>query len=347
MSEEPFNPDRLQYPNGIDQPTENAKHFEQGRSAAETDTDKTEDADSSEAVHAADDVVTPTEPDNTFETSGRDGKGPENKRPLLGVALACVVVLLAAIIASSLICRHEEWIPATCEEPKTCAKCGATEGEPLGHDWIPATCSEPKTCSRCGETEGESLGHTPGEWSEAAIDIANAEQASTLTCTKCGEVIDSRATPITSFISNGQFIFSPSDFCARLRKLWGMEAIDGGNEELISYAMVEDISNPEMVAMLSFSSMDGQTNLPEEYKYNSTCNPSPILLADTTKCDSAEAFIALAQACDPSLSRRDAVDIAMEMAENIQGVSGSATRNGLEYKMAGIDERILFRVTII
>lgn len=32
------------------------------------------------------------------------------------------------------------------------------------HDWVAATCTEPKTCADCGETEGDALGHTPDEW---------------------------------------------------------------------------------------------------------------------------------------------------------------------------------------
>ncbi|WP_418596742.1 hypothetical protein [Hominenteromicrobium sp.] len=36
--------------------------------------------------------------------------------------------------------------------------CGMTEGEPLGHDWKAATINYPKTCVRCGKTEGEAYG---------------------------------------------------------------------------------------------------------------------------------------------------------------------------------------------
>lgn len=31
------------------------------------------------------------------------------------------------------------------------------EGEALGHNWVDATYDAPKTCSRCGKTEGEPL----------------------------------------------------------------------------------------------------------------------------------------------------------------------------------------------
>ena len=55
-------------------------------------------------------------------------------------------------------CSHN-WKAATCDAPKTCTKCGATEGEALGHNWQAATCTKPKTCTRCKLTDGEALGH--------------------------------------------------------------------------------------------------------------------------------------------------------------------------------------------
>ena len=56
---------------------------------------------------------------------------------------------------------------ATCTEAGsivvTCNKCGETisseEIPATGHDWEDATCEEPKTCSVCAATEGEALGH--------------------------------------------------------------------------------------------------------------------------------------------------------------------------------------------
>ena len=55
---------------------------------------------------------------------------------------------------------HEHsWTDATCTVPKTCAVCGATEGDVAEHSWINATCTAPKTCSTCELTEGEALRH--------------------------------------------------------------------------------------------------------------------------------------------------------------------------------------------
>ena len=73
--------------------------------------------------------------------------------------LPLLMVMLPLLIFTSCDCKHEEWNVATCTEPKTCVKCGETEGEALSHKWIEATCDEPKTCEVCGETEGEKLEH--------------------------------------------------------------------------------------------------------------------------------------------------------------------------------------------
>lgn len=90
--------------------------------------------------------------------------------------LMILSVLTSALLLSTCACRHN-WCEATCTAPKTCYKCGATEGEAIGHIWEEATCTVPKTCARCGATEGEPEGHI---WKEATC-------TSPATCTKCGE----------------------------------------------------------------------------------------------------------------------------------------------------------------
>lgn len=56
-------------------------------------------------------------------------------------------------------CSHS-WNTATCTAPKTCAKCGATEGSAAGHSWNAATCTAPKTCTKCSATYGSAAGHS-------------------------------------------------------------------------------------------------------------------------------------------------------------------------------------------
>lgn len=90
-----------------------------------------------------------------------------------------VAVALLLMVLLTGCCISHDWQDATCTEPKTCAKCGETEGEALGHTWLEATCTAPKTCSVCGETEGEALEHIFAE--------ANYQQPAT--CTVCGTTV--------------------------------------------------------------------------------------------------------------------------------------------------------------
>lgn len=92
----------------------------------------------------------------------------KKKIMMICLVLACVLVFTGC-------CFHKEWYAASCTSPKTCAECGETEGEALGHTWADATCTAPKTCSTCNLTEGEALGHV---WQEATTEAPK-------TCSTC------------------------------------------------------------------------------------------------------------------------------------------------------------------
>ena len=92
-------------------------------------------------------------------------------------ALCIFMAIFAVFVLTGCCIFSHQWEEATCTTPKTCAKCGKTEGDPLGHEWVDATCTEPKTCSVCGETEGDPLGH---KWADATCTEPK-------TCSVCGE----------------------------------------------------------------------------------------------------------------------------------------------------------------
>jgi len=128
--------------------------------------------------------------------------------------LLLIIIIAAMVIAPA--CHEHEWKEATCTEPKTCATCNKTEGEPLGHDWVEASCTKPETCSRCnetkgkplghkwedatctepkvcsvcGETEGEPLGHNVEEWTVTKESTCTEKGLKTGVCTVCGETVE-------------------------------------------------------------------------------------------------------------------------------------------------------------
>lgn len=82
------------------------------------------------------------------------------------------IVVLLCILATSLAgckCNHH-WQEADCITPKTCTKCGETEGEPLGHKWECATYSTPKKCKVCEVEEGSPLTRARAEKAITSIE---------------------------------------------------------------------------------------------------------------------------------------------------------------------------------
>ena len=89
-----------------------------------------------------------------------------------------ILVLLMALLLTACGCKHETWNDATCDTPKTCAACGATEGAPLGHEWNAANCETAKTCTVCQKTEGTALGHN---WADATCEAPKTCQTCKVT----------------------------------------------------------------------------------------------------------------------------------------------------------------------
>lgn len=93
--------------------------------------------------------------------------------------LRLVPVLVLSLLLSACGCEHTLWNEAGCEIPRTCAECGKTEGEPLGHTWAAATCKAPQTCTHCGKTEGEPA-PAAHSWLDATCEAPG-------TCSLCGK----------------------------------------------------------------------------------------------------------------------------------------------------------------
>lgn len=77
----------------------------------------------------------------------------------MGKRIVRLIVLILAVCLLSGCCIVHEWENATCVTPKTCGKCGKTDGSAMGHSWQDATCTTAQVCRTCGETGGKALGH--------------------------------------------------------------------------------------------------------------------------------------------------------------------------------------------
>ena len=84
------------------------------------------------------------------------------------------------------------------------------------HEWVDATCTEPKTCAKCGETQGEALGHTPGEWQQDEPDYVTSVIWLRQYCTVCGAEVDVDMKALSSYCQDGTLLLSPEEFAERL-----------------------------------------------------------------------------------------------------------------------------------
>jgi len=127
-----------------------------------------------------------------------------------------LVIILFALTLTLLIscgeCAHE-WSEATCTEPKTCSKCGATEGEPTNHalgEWVidAPSCTEDGSKTRscaCGkESETEKinkLGHDITKHHGKAPTCTDKGYADYEDCSRCSYTTYEELPPSHSYKS--------------------------------------------------------------------------------------------------------------------------------------------------
>ena len=92
-----------------------------------------------------------------------------------------LLLVLIAVCGALVSCDGEEcehaFIPATCNTPKTCIKCGDMEIGFAEHIWKNANCTAPKTCAVCGLTDGAPRAHN---WSSSLCTVDRK-------CLTCGD----------------------------------------------------------------------------------------------------------------------------------------------------------------
>jgi len=70
-----------------------------------------------------------------------------------------VIILCLLFIGLFVYFFIHDYSPATCTEPKICAICHKTSGEPLGHEFTTGSCTEDVICNRCKTIVEKAKGH--------------------------------------------------------------------------------------------------------------------------------------------------------------------------------------------
>ena len=184
---------------------------------------------------------TPLFTDASVDDNSQNGaKSIGQKKNALLIISLVVVATVILIVLYPCILGHD-WLDATCTVPKTCAKCGQTNGEALGHMWSEATCKSLSSCSSCGKTQGKLADH---KWKEATC----SEPKTCIVCAKTeGQATEhfwSQATEIRPQIcvSCGRMMPLP-------RPRTG-EVIEGKNKSLSSTLLLKNESGLDAYIIL-------------------------------------------------------------------------------------------------
>ncbi|MBR2571189.1 MAG: hypothetical protein IKE30_03565 [Clostridia bacterium] len=133
--------------------------------------------------------------------------------------------------------RHvHRWREATCTEPKTCAECGATEGEALGHQWgegrviQEATCLETGEelyiCTVCGFIQDRIIPKDPDNHAGGTEVRARIEA----TCTGNGYTGDTYCKGCGELIGKGSAIAAPGHQWGKSRVIREATCCEAGEE---------------------------------------------------------------------------------------------------------------------
>ena len=130
------------------------------------------------------------------------------------------------------------------------------------HQWAEATCTAPKTCSKCGETEGEPAGHTPGDLVVSAVDTNNLTMTMDLPCNVCDEVIETKESATGIAPTNSTIHQNPDEWHACL--ITNIQNY-GAGQTLYDYPVESEdntllhsvVSMSQMNAVFSFHDLNG------------------------------------------------------------------------------------------
>lgn len=218
------------------------------------------------------------------------------------------------------------------------------------HQWKDATCTEPKTCTKCGETEGEPLGHTPGEWKLDEPSFVSATVWMRQYCAVCGERLDSELKALQALNENGAFLFSPNEFAERLSLM--LKQINNCNLDA-QLATLDDgtmgcgiIDSTGTIGILLYC--DDDAVMEDSAQNNGNEITSMICTFQTDDMSKiVQATIGMILTSDPSLEMSDAASIAKATVLSMYANNDYYEKNGIKYLFGELDGKYRFVVSVL
>jgi len=204
------------------------------------------------------------------------------------------------------------------------------------HQWAEATCIAPKTCTRCGETEGAALSHTSGEERITTVDTENLTITYELSCARCGAVMETRESATSIPPVDGLLPISPDEWFACLTtNIYNLGATqilvpqDGESEDNALIHGIVSING--MKAAITFNDAEGTTITTDQRDERKLVHTIQVDAHFTN--DTASEFFKLLMLL--VMNHNDTLDV--ESAGNLAGqiMSGvTVSDNGFTYDMA-------------
>jgi len=203
------------------------------------------------------------------------------------------------------------------------------------HQWQEADCTTPKTCAKCGETEGEAAGHTPGELVISAVDTDNLTVTHDLPCNVCGEIMETKTSSTGIAPVNGAIHVSPEEWynclLTNISNYGAAQTLYGYPVESEDNALLHSIvTMSQMNAVFSFQDVDGNTITVDDQALRG--NVHNIRMDARFTNDNAKEFLMLLMLV--MINNNATLDTESVNALAQQVMSGSSvTDNGYAYAM--------------
>ena len=132
------------------------------------------------------------------------------------------------------------------------------------HQWQDATCQGPKTCTKCGETEGSAVDHIPGELVITGVNTDELTIAYDLPCSICDTVIENKTSATGIAPVNSVIHRSPEEWynclLTNIHNYGAGQSLYGYPVESEDAALLYSIvTMSQMNAVFSFMDRDGNT----------------------------------------------------------------------------------------
>lgn len=206
-----------------------------------------------------------------------------------------VVVVLCLLLALFFSCPHKNLSDATCTEPSHCYDCGKEFGEPLGHD-------------------------ADGDMTLDYVDADSATAHYSVYCSRCGEEVDSETRSVESFVDDGEFTITLSEFSDRLGEVldendsWlnlNAQTIMGKLSKYPACSVAKNGSRRQLAGIVFFRDGDkAQTDK------DSLDNKDMMItkVSGTSSADFVSINVAAIMAMNPGLDSSECLDIAKQAA---------------------------------